>query len=375
MSIYYRCPACRFRSPYRKQICRCGINLLNARKSKKGSYWVNFRVGTKQGWKSAGIHLEAAKALDDKYKSLKHEGRLQDYIPKKQRTFVSLAEWFLELPSIRRLVSLKDLRAALNHFLAVFGSLQILKLKAEDLERFQEDKVRVGYAVSYVDKMVGAARNMVKRAIDNDKAPYAALKPFKAVGKMLRKNGNARARVLTPDEYLRLYDLLPDHLKPVFATAYYTGMRKGEILGLTWDRVDLDKRLIRLRDSDTKDFEERFVPVSDELFRELTPLYGIEREGHVFLYKRLPFRDIRVGLQSACEEAGIAYGSKIEGGFVFHDLRHTFNTNMRKAGVAESVIMKITGHSTREMFDRYNTVDHTDISQAVKQLGGFLKDE
>ena len=33
-------------------------------------------------------------------------------------------------------------------------------------------------------------------------------------------------------------------------------------------------------------------------------------------------------------------------------LRHSFNTRMRKAGVAESVIMKITGHSTREMFDR-----------------------
>jgi len=54
-------------------------------------------------------------------------------------------------------------------------------------------------------------------------------------------------------------------------------------------------------------------------------------------------------------------------------LRHTFNTYMRKAGVPESVIMEITGHSTREMFDRYNTVDAEDAKQAVDQLQNFLK--
>jgi len=50
-----------------------------------------------------------------------------------------------------------------------------------------------------------------------------------------------------------------------------------------------------------------------------------------------------------------------------------FNTNMRKSGVPESVIMKITGHSTREMFLRYDTVDSFDIRKAVDQMEGFLK--
>ncbi|MBL7213698.1 MAG: hypothetical protein ISS61_15110 [Desulfobacteraceae bacterium] len=51
---------------------------------------------------------------------------------------------------------------------------------------------------------------------------------------------------------------------------------------------------------------------------------------------------------------------------------HTFNTYMRKAGVAESVVMEITGHSTREMFDRYNTIDEEDARQAVDQFEAFL---
>jgi hypothetical protein len=46
---------------------------------------------------------------------------------------------------------------------------------------------------------------------------------------------------------------------------------------------------------------------------------------------------------------------------------------MRKAGVAESVIMAITGHSTRDMFDRYNTVDDEDTKNAIEQFGEFLK--
>jgi len=46
---------------------------------------------------------------------------------------------------------------------------------------------------------------------------------------------------------------------------------------------------------------------------------------------------------------------------------------MRKAGVPESVIMEMTGHSTREMFDRYNTVDEEDTRQAVKQLEVFFQ--
>jgi len=68
---------------------------------------------------------------------------------------------------------------------------------------------------------------------------------------------------------------------------------------------------------------------------------------------------------------GGSWGSK--DGFVFHDTRHCFNTNMRKAGVPESVIMKITGHSTREMFLRYDSVDASDTRKAVEQMEGFLK--
>lgn len=57
---------------------------------------------------------------------------------------------------------------------------------------------------------------------------------------------------------------------------------------------------------------------------------------------------------------------------MFHGLRHTFNTNMRKAGVSESVIMAVTGHSTMAMFDRYNKIDLEDTRQAVGRMEAYL---
>lgn len=158
---------------------------------------------------------------------------------------------------------------------------------------------------------------------------------------------------------------------------YYTGMRRGEILNLTWDKIDLKKRVIKLEPGDTKDNEPRKIPILDQLYEILTKGTGrirkAEDDNHVFLYNGKPIKSINSSLRTACDEACIKYGRKIKGGFIFHDLRHTFNTNMRKAGVPESVIMEITGHSTREMFDRYNTVDIEDTRQAVSQLGFYLE--
>src|SRR5208337_5088380 len=160
--------------------------------------------------------------------------------------------------------------------------------------------------------------------------------------------------------------------KAILATGFYTGMRKGEILSLTWDKVSLEKRVISLEATDTKDNEPRVIPISKELYPILTGIPRALHDNHVFLYKGKPVRDIRSGLTEACEKAGIPYGRFVKDGFIFHDLRHCFNTYMRKAGVPESVIMEITGHSTREMFDRYNTVDHDDRRQAVDQMSRYL---
>jgi integrase len=168
-------------------------------------------------------------------------------------------------------------------------------------------------------------------------------------------------------------DHLPQHTKAILATGFYTGMRRGEILGLTWDKVDLKNHVIQLEAKDTKDKEPRTIHICDELAAVLGAIPRAIHDNHVFLYKGKSIKnDIRASLKTACTKAKIPYGRFTKDGFIFHDLRHTFNTYMRKSGVPESVIMKITGHSTREMFDRYNTVDAEDARQAIEQMRGYL---
>ena len=163
------------------------------------------------------------------------------------------------------------------------------------------------------------------------------------------------------------------HLKPIIATAYFTVMREGKILNLKCDKVDLKERIIRLEAEDTKDNEPRLISICNELFEYQAKLPRGIGSRHVFLHKVLPMKYFRTSLKKACKKAGIVYGKFEKDGFVFHDMRHTFNTNMRKAGIAESVMMQITGHSTRTMFDRYNAVDREDIKQAVDQMQGLLE--
>ena len=178
---------------------------------------------------------------------------------------------------------------------------------------------------------------------------------------------NERDRVITHEEFERLIEALPDHLKPITKVGYYTGMRVGEILGLTWDQVNMQEGYIDLSAEDTKTSEPRRIYFNDELekvFREAGRVRSL-KHSHVFTYRNRPMQRFTRAFQNATRKAGIE-------DFKFHDLRHTFNTNMRKAGVDHTVIMKLTGHKTMAMFNRYNTVDREDAYSAMEKLTGYL---
>lgn len=129
-------------------------------------------------------------------------------------------------------------------------------------------------------------------------------------------------------------------------------------------------RTIRLSAEDTKTKEPRSIFINDMVLDILSEAGKVRGLGHnqVFTYKGRPIKGIRTAFLKACVRAGI-------GDFRFHDLRHTFNTNMRKAGVPQSVIMKLTGHKSAAMFHRYNTVDTADAMEAYRKLEGFLGQE
>ena len=387
MAILAECPVCHRKASIKNKRCKCGTNLDAEKKSKKVTYHIVYRVNGKQTWKSLssfeGVKansIEDARTVEGSLRKAKKEGKIKifEFQNENTMTFCDLTRWYLNLERVKSLRSCWRIKINLQIFNREFGDRTVGEIRASDLENYQVKRKTEGkVSCATIDQELGAIRSMLNVAVDNDLLSGDCLKPFKRTKRLLKRNGNARKRILGKQEFEALCEKLPKHTKGILSMAFYTGMRRSEITGLTWDRVDLRNRVIHLRAEDTKTKEARDIPICPELHQILIELGGRLRvagdDSHVFTYKGKPIRDVRRAIRDACKEIGIPYGRNQENGFTLHDLRHTFNTNMRKAGVPESVIMSMTGHTTREMFLRYDTVDQTDTRKAVNQFSDFLK--
>jgi len=369
MSIFAECPICRKKQSVKNKKCGCGENLDKAKSSNRVKYWIDYYMPTgKRKREPVNFSIDDAKAAEGKKRSQKKENRLFDILPESKMTFKELSIWYFKLEKVKALASCSILQGYLNKFNTIFGNMIVGNITVEDLENHIEKRKKEGCANATIDHEIGTARTMILKAFDNNKVSGNTIKIFKKIKKLNKGNANARDRIISKAEFADMLKAAPLHLQNILMTAYYTGMRKGEILNLTWDKVDLKNKFINLEASDTKDEEKRKIPISNMLYVTLKDIPKAIHDQHVFLYKGKPIDDVRTGLRVACKDAGIFYGRFKKGAFVFHDFRHTFNTNMRKAGVAESVIMAITGHSTRAMFDRYNTIDEEDLQKAIKMM-------
>ena len=385
MGILAECPFCHIKQATKNKVCRCGRDLDKAKRAKKVKYWISYRlpdgkarresVDTIEGL--SGYSISDARNALAKRKVQKKEKRFFDIRADTRLTFNDLTDWYLKLERVQALASYETIRISLNKFNAAFGNRIVSQVKLADLENYQAMRQKKGLSDATIDHEIGKAKTMVFKAFDNDMISSDTLKTFRRVKKLLVPGSDVRDRIIAKEEYTAMMEHAKDHIRGIITMGYFTGMRKSEILSLTWDKVDLANKMIRLKASDTKDRQPRNIPISPELYDMLKTMPNRIREDesdhHVFQYNGVPVKDIRASLRKVCKEAKIEYGRNKAGGFVFHDLRHTFNTNMRKAGVPESVIMQITGHSTREMFDRYNVVDEEDTREAMTKLEGFLK--
>lgn len=179
---------------------------------------------------------------------------------------------------------------------------------------------------------------------------------------------NERDRVLSQDEWTALYGAASAHLKPVLLVAYHFGQRLGEIVNLTWDRVDLHRGFITLRGVDTKTKKPRRIPMTPAVRAALADLAKVRslKTNHVFLYKGAPIKRISRTFRTAKKAAGIS-------DFRFHDLRHCASTNLRRAGIDTATAMKIVGHKSEKMWKRYNAIEESDLVNAASKLNTYLQ--
>jgi integrase len=196
------------------------------------------------------------------------------------------------------------------------------------------------------------------------------------------KEPPARELFLSQAESNKLLELAQPHVRPVVRFALLTGCRRGEILGLTWDAVSLERRTIYLRD--TKNNEARALPVGDDLLALLEARPKHVSTDHVFTRYGKPLASLqgswetaRARLVAAVREGDAARGipgdperaAELEG-FRFHDLRHTWASRQVAAGSDLYTLMKLGGWKTASMVGRYAHFAADYLRAAANRLNG-----
>lgn len=189
--------------------------------------------------------------------------------------------------------------------------------------------------------------------------------------KLLPEN-NIRTGFFEEPQFRSLCKFLPEYLLPVARFAYITGWRKSEILSLQWKQVDFPGGEVRLFPGSTKNKAGRTFPFTSELrevlIEQRQETDALQREQGrlipwVFHIYGDRFRSFPKSWKTACKKAGLA-------GNLFHDFRRTAIRNLVRAGVSENIAMKLCGHKTRSVFDRYDIVSGTDLKEAALKLNG-----
>jgi integrase len=172
------------------------------------------------------------------------------------------------------------------------------------------------------------------------------------------KGETQRVRFLSPEETEIFLSNCVDHLKNIATVVLNTGMRKGEVLGLKWSDVNFHQGIITL--TDTKNREIRNIPMNETV---RGTLIKVPKNGdYVFSDgNERRFTSLQHSFERAREKSGIE-------DFHFHDLRHTFASNLVMGGVDIMTVKELLGHKTPAMTLRYSHLSPSHKALAVNIL-------
>jgi len=283
-------------------------------------------------------------------------------------TLAELAQDLLTDYQIRGRKNQRQVKSKVNHLVAAFGNDRAKSVTTDRIKAYIAKRQEAGAAAAQINRELAALKRMFNLAVQAEKLPSMPYIPS------LTEN-NVRTGFFEYEQFVALRDALPVFLRPVVTFGYYTGWRVTEVLKLQWRQVDLNAAEVRLDPGTTKSGEGRVIYLDGELLEtmreqrawvvslqkergEIIPWVFINPEtGNRIRYFRRPWI-------KACKQIGLD-------GRIFHDFRRTAIRNMVRAGVPEVVAMRISGHKTRSVFDRYNIVSEEDLREAARRVSAL----
>jgi integrase len=303
----------------------------------------------------------AAKLLKDKVREWENLKKgIPGWIPPSAEriTVNQLVDSVIANAKTRRLKGVRQTEVHAKHIRAEFGPRRAVGVNTEAIDAYIEKR-----------RTEKAAEATINHELEILRRGYRLLKITSRAPDVPKLIGNVREGFWERAQFEQFVTELPSELlRDVWRFAYFTGMRKGEILALDWSGFDKETRTLRLHGKASKTGRGRVIPIgswpelSEVVERRLSarrldcPLIfhsGGHRVGNFSETTERVLR--RAGLQGLC----------------FHDLRRSAARTMLLAGVPQAVAMKITGHETDSMFRRYAIVDEAAISVALGKRAAY----
>jgi integrase len=269
---------------------------------------------------------------------------------------------------------------ALSVFNEVIGEeRKIESLSRTDLQRFvdflrnrkkQDSTTRIYYS------KVKAALNLIPQLFDDLLFWLPPTYRFEAFSK-------PRERVLNDAEIIALLNQMPQDMQDILLVALNTGGRLKEVLTLRWDAILWDAPgyehgALKLRVTKVRGLAEtyRIVYATKEV-RSILDRRKVDSSPSPYVFPsprnpKQPRADLIASLKNACKAAKIIYGRDVKGGFVFHDLRRTAVTYLRRAGIDIETVCSITGHSEGVMLKVYSKSNLAAQKDAMEKLASVL---
>ena len=266
--------------------------------------------------------------------------------------------------------------ALVNRIIPLLGGKRLGDVRRRDIQKLADDLLAEGRDPSTIRNALMPLRVIFRRAVEDGDI---AINPFTHL--RLPAVRGRRERIASPEEAQRLLAALPERDRPVWATALYAGLRRGELMALRWEDVDLTVGVIRVeRSYDDKSRVE--IEPKSRAGRRTIPIVGA-------------LRDVLTQHKAKCpRDAGLAFGSSAETPFVpsslgrraqvawrraslepigLHEARHTFASVLIAAGVNAKAITTYMGHvSIQTTYDLYGKLMPGSESEAAALVDTYL---
>jgi site-specific recombinase XerD len=336
----------------------------------------------------------AAKAEQERAKKLLEIQENSNYLTFLNETYRKHLEGHLR-NGVNNDESVRETMANLTNRFKAFHKLALSEISSYELDRWKQGRIKEGRTPATVNRQMNDLRACLNKAVEwglLEQNPFEKVKPCKS-------DSNAKVRHLSHKEEIRLRQALKDrdqelkaarirgnkfraergykpyaelepgqfadHLMPAVLLSLNTGVRQGELLKLEWKNIDFEQRNLTVVADTAKTAKTRHIRLNDEalsILRIWKNQPGAKSLTYVFCnHDGTPFKNMRTAWEGILERACIE-------NFRWHDLRHTFASNLVIAGVDLNKVRALLGHTDYKMTLRYAHLAPEHLQEAVDKL-------